>query len=475
MALNVKALRAEDWALSGGTGKGWRAVTGLRRDRAAAALKAAKAALKGAGKDLRACAASADALLALKGPEGDRALTEPALDYWLHLRATHFDRERPLEEWRLHYGLLGGMAAGAAWAGRRKGSFPGAFDPGGRLNLHGGPFVLAAAPEDGLSPVSLSVSPSALEARAGARSARWTRAEAEALAPGASLERGGLRLERLVEAAPGMVVDGSCWLVNRGVEMHGLASLDAAERVAFAAVIARALGRMRSMAPGLHAEMTDLTRLLVPLKTNESMSSVSSSYVNMRGAICLSPSDSELLQAETLIHEFCHQKMNQLLEVDPLILPGQSGQAFYSPWRADARRLRGLLLGAHAFLNVGSLLLGAASEGGLRRKELVDVMLNVAIRALQTEDALRSVSMYADMTPFGLEFCGVMRRELARVHSGALAFPPELLAEAKAKADAHRAAHALGNTGLHRADGWTDRVGRAPFLTPGAAGIGGGA
>ena len=75
MALNADSLDADDWALSGGTNDGWRLVTGLRRSRAAAQLKAARAALKGAPADLKATAASVDWLLALKGTASERALT----------------------------------------------------------------------------------------------------------------------------------------------------------------------------------------------------------------------------------------------------------------------------------------------------------------------------------------------------------------------------------------------------------------
>jgi hypothetical protein len=159
--------------------------------------------------------------------------------------------------------------------------------------------------------------------------------------------------------------------------------------------------------------------------------------------------------------------MNQLLEVDPLLEPGQGGQVFYSPWRADARRLRGLLLGAHAFLNVASLLLDAIATSSFRKKELVDVMLNVAIRALQVEEGMRAVDHYADLTPFGREFVAAMRHELARVHQGCLWFPKPLMKEAAKTAAAHRAKHALGNTSLHRAADFEDKVKRAPFLSPG--------
>lgn len=469
MALTAKRLDARDWALSAGLGAGWRLVMSKRLAHARAGLRAARRALRRAPRAVQAAGygRALDFLVGLRGP-GRRALTEPAFDYWLHLGGAHFNGSRPEREWRLHYGLAGTLAAAAAWRARGRGRFAATVPPGGRLTLHGEPLALALDARDAFAPAELRTEPDALELRLRGRPAgRWTRAEVEAVTPELPAARGRARLERMVEAAPGLVVDSSSWLTNHGVTMHGLAELDVPARRAFAAVIARALEGMRRTAPGLHAEMTDLTRLLMPLRPHKTMSSVSSSYVSMRGAICLSPSDSELLQAETLIHEFCHQKMNQLLEVDPLLVPGQSGQVFYSPWRGDARRLRGLLLGAHAFLNVASHLLDAVSEASYRRRELVDVMLNVAVRALQVEEALRTVDQYADLTPFGAQFVSALKKELARVQHGALWFPRPLLREARRTCAAHRARHALGATGFHRPAGLVDRVRRAPFLSPG--------
>jgi len=195
--------------------------------------------------------------------------------------------------------------------------------------------------------------------------------------------------------------------------------------------------------------------------------SVSSSYVNLRGAICLSHCEDPILQAETLIHEFCHQKMNQLMVVEPILLPGQSGQVFYSPWRKDPRRLRGLMLGAHAFLNVSKYLLGSLSRGSFREEAGVDAMLNVAQRLYQIESALRTLAIYGSCTEFGREFILGMWRELGLLFHGIQWFPGALIAEARENAQKHRAQFALSDTGFHKSPGFVDTVKRAPFLTPG--------
>jgi uncharacterized protein len=281
----------------------------------------------------------------------------------------------------------------------------------------------------------------------------------------------GRPLKTLLGASPrlacGMVVEDRAWLLMHGVSMHGLAKLSSPEKARFIAVLDRAMEDLAESEPAFYEEIVDLVHVLVPLENPMSFGSVSSSYVNIRGMICLSHAEQPLLQAETIIHEFCHGKMNQLLHADPLLLPGQSGQVFYSPWRKDARRLRGLLLGAHAFLNVARYLLKSLGRAGLSKKESVDVMLNAASRLFQVQDSLRTLSFYADLTPFGDRFLLGMWRELGLLFHAAQWFPARLMAEARDQALRHRRKNAMFETGFHRAAGFDDRLKRAPFMTKG--------
>lgn len=58
--------------------------------------------------------------------------------------------------------------------------------------------------------------------------------------------------------------------------------------------------------------------------------------------------------AECLVHEMSHVKLDALWAVHPLLDNGP--EAIYRhPWRSDDRPMRGVLLGAHAFLNVGEM------------------------------------------------------------------------------------------------------------------------
>ena len=70
--------------------------------------------------------------------------------------------------------------------------------------------------------------------------------------------------------------------------------------------------------------------------------------------------------AECLIHEMSHVKLDALWAVHPLLDNGL--EAIYRhPWRSDDRPMRGVLLGAHAFLNVGEMA-RRGSEGPHRER-----------------------------------------------------------------------------------------------------------
>jgi HEXXH motif-containing protein len=467
-------LDENDWAVSGGTGAGWRAVMALREKHTLARVKAAAGALKKAPGPVkkRGFAASLARFLAKDSPERRRLLSDPALDHWLHLREKHFGSDPAgVDDWTLHYGLFGIFPLSIAFQRKETAAFDVTLDPGGRLHLPDTPYSVGFGEEKGARKVTAKTSPAGLTLTVdGLAPVTLARTAFEKADANGTLV-GMARIRRAPQAAPGLYSEHLSWLLNHGVVMHGLSHPDAKGEEAFIAVIRQSLDQMKVQDPSLHAELLELMRVLIPLQPSETMASVSSSYVSMRGVLCLSHSDSVILQAETLIHEFCHSKMNQLLEVDPLLEPGQGGQVFYSPWRKDARRLRGLLLGAHAFLNVAAHLLKALSRDSYRKEQSVDAMVNVALRAEQCEDALRTVVAYADLTEFGARFTNRLWRELESVRHGMLWFPPALLEEARATQAAHRAKFAMPGTGLHKPEAFADKVGRAPFLTPGESAL----
>lgn len=463
------ALDERAWVVSAGLGPQWRAVARRRED---AALRRLAAASRGAarapeGLDLGDARDSFRVLLAREDAARRRLLSHPALDYWLHLWESRFGLPIGRADWRLHQSQLRGFAAHLAWSRRARARLRAALDPAGRFHLHGGPLSFDFGSASADRGVTVTVEPGRLRAELDDGRALSAPREALAAPDGARLTDAAGAIRVAPQAAPGLFVEHGCWLLDHAVVMHGLAAPSVEEERRFAAVLGRAFAETRALEPELADEIIDMTRVLIPLQPSKEMASVSSSYTTMRGAICLSHSDETALQVETLIHEFCHQKVNLLTETDPLIEPGQGGQVYYSPWRKDARRLRGLLLGAHAFLNVARHLLRRVVADSWRDPAQVDLMRGVALRAFQVDSALRTLDLHADFTPLGARFAALAKRELGGVFAGGQCFPAGLWKEARKSAADHAEAWQLGETGLHRPEGWKDPAKRAPFLDAG--------
>lgn len=431
------------WIFGGGLSPEWSGVARRRRDLALSAIaRVEKDYLKRAPASVRArrYAAGLRYFLKTPGPERDRLAVHPCFDYWLDLHARHFSAPSQENDWHLQFGLFQSFPAALALARGDRLDLDAVADPDGRFFLYGTPYFHESSAS---APLRLRVAGGRLEVNG---------------------KKPGLR--RLVEAIPGIVADDRGWLMVHGVTMHGLVRLSDKERARFAQVLREAFHDLRERDPGLHAEMRDMLFALIPLKNPVEHGSVSSSYVNLRGAIALSHAEDRILQAETLIHEFCHQKMNQLLAVDAVLLPGQNGQVFYSPWRPDARRLRGLMLGAHAFLNVARYVSTTLAREDFPADRKIELMVNVALRLNQVEAALKALTGYGAFTEFGRRFVMGLWSELEILRHSVLWFPPALLKEQAAAAAAHRRKHALGDTGFHKSAELVDKVRRAAFLTP---------
>jgi hypothetical protein len=69
------------------------------------------------------------------------------------------------------------------------------------------------------------------------------------------------------------------------------------------------------------------------------------------GAVAMTPPADATSFAVGMVHEFQHGKLGAVLDLMPLLEPGDGG-LHYSPWRDDPRPLGGLLHGAYAYLGV---------------------------------------------------------------------------------------------------------------------------
>jgi HEXXH motif-containing protein len=81
---------------------------------------------------------------------------------------------------------------------------------------------------------------------------------------------------------------------------------------------------------------------------------LSASYQEVIGTIYMTLHPSQMTLSEALIHEFSHNKLNALFEIDD-VLENAWSPLYASPVRPDPRPLHGVLLAVHAFLPVARL------------------------------------------------------------------------------------------------------------------------
>lgn len=101
--------------------------------------------------------------------------------------------------------------------------------------------------------------------------------------------------------------------------------------------------------PLLAEEINLSTKAIVPLVSESIDVHISATFRESPGLMALSWTPDASVMTEAVVHEYHHQKLNALLNLDPIILGPTSEAIFYSPWRKDPRPLMGLLHGAYVF------------------------------------------------------------------------------------------------------------------------------
>lgn len=139
------------------------------------------------------------------------------------------------------------------------------------------------------------------------------------------------------------------------------------------ASLGRAVARIERHLPDLAAEMQLFVQQIVPVGWHEQRH-LSASYQEIIGTIYMTLHPSQMTLSEAIIHEFSHNKLNALFELDG-VLENAFAPLYTSPVRPDPRPLHGVLLAVHAFLPVARLYERmleahdpeAAGEGFLQR------------------------------------------------------------------------------------------------------------
>jgi HEXXH motif-containing protein len=154
---------------------------------------------------------------------------------------------------------------------------------------------------------------------------------------------------------------------------------------AWTAPLRDALALIGEHLPELRAEIDLYVQLFVPTGFHPETHR-SASYRESIGAIYLSLHPQLMTLAEAVIHEFSHNKLHALFELDAVIENGAE-KAFRSPLRADLRPLRGVLLAVHAFLPVARLYERMAEAGHPLARQHYFPERFARIRAINREGA----------------------------------------------------------------------------------------
>ncbi len=133
---------------------------------------------------------------------------------------------------------------------------------------------------------------------------------------------------------------------------------------AWVAALAEALGLVEAQMPELRREIDLVVQQVVPVGSSRERH-LSASFQEAIGTVYLSLHPQPLTMVEALIHEFSHNKLNALLEVDP-VLENAFTSLHRSPVRPDPRPLHGLLLAVHAFLPVARFYEALIASGDPR-------------------------------------------------------------------------------------------------------------
>jgi HEXXH motif-containing protein len=151
------------------------------------------------------------------------------------------------------------------------------------------------------------------------------------------------------------------------------------------AALAEAHARIARHLPDLYGEMRTVVAQIVPVGWHEERH-LSASYQEILGTIYMTLHPSQMTLSEALIHEFSHNKLNALFELDE-VLENAWSPLYTSPVRPDPRPLHGVLLAVHAFLPVARLYERMIESGDPEAQNDAFKKRYAAIRKINREGA----------------------------------------------------------------------------------------
>ncbi|HRI65534.1 MAG TPA: HEXXH motif-containing putative peptide modification protein [Polyangium sp.] len=172
-------------------------------------------------------------------------------------------------------------------------------------------------------------------------------------------------------------------------------------------VLQDGLQLIAAMLPDLRTEMDLFVQQIVPVGFDE-QKHLSASYQEAIGTIYMSLHPSLMTMTEALIHEFSHNKINALFELDG-VLENAFSPLYTSPVRPDPRPLHGVLLAVHAFLPVARLYEKMVESGHPLAQNSAFLGRFAKIRQINAEGA-QVVLEHGRPTPVGKPLLDEIRR-----------------------------------------------------------------
>jgi HEXXH motif-containing protein len=212
---------------------------------------------------------------------------------------------------------------------------------------------------------------------------------------------------------------------------------------AFVDEIGAALAALDAWAPQHAREVTRWTSGVVALHRLDPNIHVSSSSSELPGLLFLCGEPVGWAQAEAMVHEAAHQRLDAAFRIAPLFKPGLNDAIYASPWRSDPRPIRGVLAGVHAFVAVADLLTFCPDPSSARVEALC--------RAVATsEDGLALLERHARWTDEGRALHAALSDALHASAAQCELQNPEALAWARERAAERRRALEGQEAGVHR-------------------------
>lgn len=160
----------------------------------------------------------------------------------------------------------------------------------------------------------------------------------------------------------------------------------------------KTFGLLKEIDIGTYTELNQIIKKIVPLWTSF-WTHNSASYKECVGHLYMGytiDSDMpEINNLEAIIHESSHNKLNLILQFDPIVLNDKQ-EKYYSAIRPDARHIHGIFLGYHAFAPTMYIIMKAYLNGYLwNHKQWFE---KIVLYYIKTKFLQKMIKKYAILT-----------------------------------------------------------------------------